>query len=381
MSQSITSKSFEFIGKYKFLIIAFFSAIIISEIIFLNTSSDIIIFFILFLYLVSIVIFKIPSRLTFILGMVQLVCMFIAFITSRNSPQTEKSAVWFVLLLAVGILQQWFEITNKSKNSQSLSERFMENLHKFIIPLMIYKNWWLFYLDFFNLAHGKLVFHLRNGLQFYAKAKNVDGLIINEVVGLKVYTPKGFEIKEKDIVVDIGAHKGYFSVYAATFATKGVVHAFEPTEINFKQLESNINLNKRKNVKAHNLGVASKKGTRTLYLSGTQVGGISMIKEWFNAEPKVDTIKVKTIKMDDVFNVCKIPSIDFLKIDCEGAEFEILLNASAATFKKIKLISMEFHEINNLRVEMIEKILRKNKFSVKKVNQHGPIGILYAKKA
>ena len=87
---------------------------------------------------------------------------------------------------------------------------------------------------------------------------------------------------------------------------------------------------------------------------------------------------IKCITMDDVFTSCKIEKINFLKLDCEGSEHEIMLNTSSKTMKKIEKISMEYHEIGNLTAEGLITFLQKNGFTVERKRLQTSIGLLYA---
>jgi FkbM family methyltransferase len=235
----------------------------------------------------------------------------------------------------------------------------------------------LFFPYFNRLGRKDLIYKLYNGITFKGKGGDADGLIINEIWGSKIYVQNSLQINEKDIVVDIGAHKGYFSVFAAKRAKKGNVYAFEPTEKNFAFLEKNIKLNHCKNIHPYKLGIAAKRSERKIYEFQDQAGGISLIKEWFGESDRVKTFKIKCITMDDIFTKCKIDKINFLKLDCEGSEHEILLNTSAKTMEKIEKIGMEYHEIGNLTADKLIEFLQKNGFTVKRKRLQRSIGLLY----
>lgn len=351
---------------------------LLADILYVDGTSDFRIFGLLVIFLITSFFYKIGSRLIFYLCLGLLAIMYLSFLVSGTSAMTEKAAVWIFIFFAVGIIKQWQEINIRTNTSG----RGIHKLKKIIAPLFCFNNWWIFYLDYFNmLGRRKLTYKLYNGVKFSAKAKDADGLIINEVWGSKIYTPSSFQIKNTDTVVDIGAHKGYFSVYAAKYAKKGSVHAFEPTEKNFEYLKKNLKLNNCINAYPYKLGVTGKKEKREIYEFGDQAGGISLIKEWFSDTNKVNSYEVTCISLGDIFPTCKIKKMNFLKLDCEGSEHEILLNASSETMRKIDKISMEYHEIGDLKVEKLISFLKKNKFFTRRVHQEGVIGMLYAQKS
>lgn len=82
---------------------------IFADILFLNKSSDLIIFNILALYLFFIKIFQLKSKSTFLFCLAFLIMMFFNYLFTGTSISTEKAAVWLVLFLTVGVIQQWRE--------------------------------------------------------------------------------------------------------------------------------------------------------------------------------------------------------------------------------------------------------------------------------
>lgn len=98
-----------FLKKNKPVVLTLIFLAIIADIIFISGSSDLRIFGILGLYVAAISFYKLKSRLTFLLSLVLLGVMFVEFLFTRTSESTEKAAVWLVLFLFIGIIQQWRE--------------------------------------------------------------------------------------------------------------------------------------------------------------------------------------------------------------------------------------------------------------------------------
>lgn len=143
-------------------------------------------------------------------------------------------------------------------------------------------------------------------------------------------------IKKKDIVFDIGAHIGSFSIYAAHKGAK--VYAFEPDEKNFEILLKNIKLNNlQPQIKALNFGVYRYDGIMTFYKGENAAGHSIVAKE---SEQKCE-ISVKTLKT--VFEELKISRVDLLKIDVEGSEYEIFSELGIEEYDKIDKIVGEYH--------------------------------------
>jgi len=125
-------------------------------------------------------------------------------------------------------------------------------------------------------------------------------------------------ILKGDIVLDIGAHIGYFTlIFAGLVGENGQVFAFEPHPENFVLLKKNIEANGYKNVDFGKKAVLDKNGKAKLFWASSS-GDYSLIKN--RGENFIET---ETITLDDYFKDFK-NKIDFVKIDVEGVEIEAL---------------------------------------------------------
>jgi FkbM family methyltransferase len=167
-----------------------------------------------------------------------------------------------------------------------------------------------------------------------------------EIWSKRDYDIPNFTLTEKMTVVDVGANQGFFSLYAAS---KGAtVFAFEPCGENFDVLKLNVLKNGLTHqVKMFNTAVTAKKGRVTLFVGVDAAGGIlSGSASICNADrggEGVQTRSVESVTLDSLLHDLHIRRCDLLKMDCEGAEYEILRNTSADSFRKIARISMECH--------------------------------------
>ena len=119
-------------------------------------------------------------------------------------------------------------------------------------------------------------------------------------------------IKKTDIIVDIGANIGYYTLFFARLAPEGMVHCFEPDTTNFELLTMNIYSNKHKNILAENRALSDKNGTTHLILNKLNTGGHRITNE-------KTAISVPMLRLDDY-----IQKVDFIKLDVEGAETMVI---------------------------------------------------------
>jgi len=134
---------------------------------------------------------------------------------------------------------------------------------------------------------------------------------------------------------------------------------------NFNLLLENIRLNNfEKNIFPFRKGVSGKEGERNLYL---ELSPFHSLYPKFSNDRDENTIKVHCIPLKKIFDENKIESCDILKLDCEGAEFEILYNTPDEYFKKIREIRLEHHNqtINkNYNIKTLLTFLRTKLFMI-----------------
>jgi FkbM family methyltransferase len=166
-----------------------------------------------------------------------------------------------------------------------------------------------------------------------------------EIIG--IFTPK-----EGDIVVDIGAHMGRYTITSSkSVGAAGKVIAVEAHPLNFRILQDNIRLNKLTNVSTVNLAVFSKKARLKLYLPDEDLGYTghhSLMTNYLAAKHSKQAerryIEVEADTLDGLLNSMGIKTVNWIKIDVEGAEYEVLKGAKdiLATNKDISIL-VEVH--------------------------------------
>lgn len=190
------------------------------------------------------------------------------------------------------------------------------------------------------------------------------------------------DIKKYRTVIDIGAHIGLFSVFCAVLNPRCKIFCFEIDKDNFEKLEQNIKNCKVKNVIPFNLAVTDKAGVIDYYPGGDcSEFSTTQISFSNNRKPIVDeglnpVGRGKSITLNEVFEKNNIDSVDFLKLDCEGAEFEILYATTEINLKKIDKIGGEYHEYGKYPVDDLIAYL--SKFGdVKKIETVEGIGLIH----
>jgi FkbM family methyltransferase len=179
-----------------------------------------------------------------------------------------------------------------------------------------------------------------------------------------------FPFYQKATIVDIGAHKGFFSLFASlNLHPDSRIIALEPSSENFSALRENIGRNKSA-VEAHRLGVAGTSGNRDLFLSTNENFSLFETYAGINGAvgKKYPSEKVDVVSFEDLVNSLELPQIDFLKLDCEGAEFPFLFEAPLRLFDRVKTISLEFHDLKRPEYSgnALAGFLKSGKFNIVK---------------
>jgi FkbM family methyltransferase len=180
-----------------------------------------------------------------------------------------------------------------------------------------------------------------------------------------------FHPKEGDTVVDIGAHMGRYTITSSkSVGSSGKVIAVEAHPYNYRILQHNLSLNKLTNVNALNWAVFSKKARLKLYLPDEYLGYTmhhSLMTNYltakYNKEIERRYIEVEADTLDNLLKSRGINQVDWIKIDVEGAEYEVLKGATEilSANKSISIL-VEVHGKDTYDPTM--QLLRLNNFNI-----------------
>ncbi|HHT9136786.1 MAG TPA: FkbM family methyltransferase [Candidatus Wunengus sp. YC60] len=154
---------------------------------------------------------------------------------------------------------------------------------------------------------------------------------------------RGLQFQPGDIILDIGANEGMFSIMMAKLFPFTRIIALEPVQKTFFTMIRNIGLNNVTNIHPYNLGVGGKSSkSEIIYCDKVYSGGSSMVvTPNFEAQ---DIVNIEVVAFDDIFDIRKFPEVNrvkLLKMDIEGAEYETLYNSTCLS--RIDNMVAEFH--------------------------------------
>lgn len=140
------------------------------------------------------------------------------------------------------------------------------------------------------------------------------------------------------VVVDVGAGLGDFALWAARQLRPRAVFAFEPHPGSFALLTHNLALNDARLVQAHAVALGAATGLKVLRR------GAEPTQSRVVASGAGDTGDTEVWSLADAFDRCGIDVCDLLKVDIEGGEFALLLDAPPAVLRRIRHLRVEYHD-------------------------------------
>jgi len=187
------------------------------------------------------------------------------------------------------------------------------------------------------LLNGKTILH----------PPNKGGLVecILELWFTKSYFPDGFYApKADDVIIDIGANIGIFTLQAARINPDCRIAAFEPFPENFACLSQNISSFKLKNTIAYQYAIGNSYREDLLVEMGTRSLDHKLLEKTDKIPILSNCSSVNTIPLAAIFDMMNTQEIALLKIDIEGAEKEVFASTPGEFLKRVNLMVIEYHD-------------------------------------
>ena len=224
-----------------------------------------------------------------------------------------------------------------------MSSNFFNTLSRRFKTLLIYSRAFIVEVetknDYFKCIRfdREELIKLKSGLKIEVQSRRCLNFL-NSIFFNKIY---GVPNQEK-IIIDIGANKGFFSIFFAhQLKEKGVkIYSFEPHPNTFELFQRNIHDNGlEKTITAFQKSVSGVSHLTQKFYVARDSFDYSLYNEYKSDEE----VLVENITLQEIIKQNNIEQIDLLKLNCEGAEYEILMRTPIEYLEKIQSIRMEYH--------------------------------------
>lgn len=173
--------------------------------------------------------------------------------------------------------------------------------------------------------------------------------VVSDFMSLYIYTEifidKSYDYPDLGIenptILDIGANTGLFTLRMKELYKRATVYCYEPFLLNYEQLSQNIQLSGLQDVEIINKGVGGSPRSEKLFINKNNLGGHSL----FEMEARSDNfVNIEILGITELLNDLPQSHINLIKMDCEGAEYEIIKALDISSASKIEIIIFESTE-------------------------------------
>lgn len=216
-----------------------------------------------------------------------------------------------------------------------------------------------------GIQRGPYMVQTRSGLVCELRPGRGDRRSFYEVLIRNDYFGLGQYLNAGDTVIDVGAHIGCFSVLAGhRVGRAGRVIAVEPQPESYRQLLRNIARNGLTNVMTKRAAVGGREGRVRLYTSGVTIYS-SVYRHIDGRRNPQDSEEVPMVTLEQVMDEARLERCNYLKVDCEGCEYDIFMNMTPATAARIEQVTVEMHTVEGREPGAVRERLRELGFHLR----------------
>ena len=289
-------------------------------------------------------------------------------------PALDRCILFFLKIIYLGLRIVLRLVLGKKRRDKlyvekGISYAWIDYLNPSLYLLkLFYKS-----IKFLGVGNSQVLIKIsvpKYDYKFYCRINKAD-FITREDGIIEHFTPK-----QGDIVVDIGAHMGRYTIISSKrVGTNGKVVAIEAHPGNFEMLNRNIKLNQLTNVIPLNYAVYSKETKIKLYLPEEDSGFTiynTIMSNRAGTEDKFVEVNANTLDCLLQLNQIREEEVNWVKIDVEGAEFEVLKGATNVLSKSKDIaLLIEVHGSDNYKPILNFLNLYNFKIEFEKSNKNG----------
>ncbi|EKD67427.1 MAG: hypothetical protein ACD_48C00414G0002 [uncultured bacterium] len=199
----------------------------------------------------------------------------------------------------------------------------MKYIYQQIVPAEIRENLWLYRHHQHISYPAKIEMNLDDTrTQFIAYTRGDETRILTNGHEHDYQLAASKHIKYGDVIWDIGAYQGTWTIPLAAIHKENTFYCFEPDPKYFDILQKNLQLNNLNTVYAYPYAISNTSGNQELYLH-SQFNHCSALRQLYPKQT-AQAVRVQTKTIDNCVSTYLIPPPDILKIEVEGAENMVL---------------------------------------------------------
>lgn len=226
-------------------------------------------------------------------------------------------------------------------------DQWHQNAHAHDEGRRLFENYDVLFRALEQKGKGPVYLHTHDGLTLIIRQNLWDARIVREIFCERPYL-RHLALPPHPTIIDVGAYIGDFALYAAKYLNARVL-AYEPTVENYALLAQNVALNRLTNlITAIPLAVSNRREV-TLNVQITESEEVHVSSHLY---PNAEVRRIPSVTVADIVNKYHLSTIDLLKLDCEGGEYEILNGIPVPLFQRIGNIVFEYHRINNYKPQL-----------------------------
>ncbi|MEY4385625.1 MAG: hypothetical protein RLY20_908 [Verrucomicrobiota bacterium] len=217
----------------------------------------------------------------------------------------------------------------------------MVSPHYFTFPFYIPRtirlvaDWPFYFWNYLLRRNRPTEYRLRSGTSIKDDSGALTGTMAVVFIRREYGSARGLKT-----VLDIGANMGCYALYAADAGPEAKIYCYEPEQKNFEQLKQNVAHNKLEaRIATINCAVAGNSGDRDLAVGDALLNSFHIIPTHARNQ------RVSCVTIREIIKAHKLEAIDMLKMNCEGAEYEILESCTPEEFEHIRRIRLEYHNL------------------------------------
>jgi FkbM family methyltransferase len=218
----------------------------------------------------------------------------------------------------------------------------------------LFENYETYVSALYRKRDGGTVLRTHDGLAIGIRRNLWDARVVREIFFGKPYL-RHVALPAAPVIVDIGGYIGDFSLYAVKYLNAARVIVYEPTAENFALLAANVARNGYAGrITAVNKAVgASREVALNVKVDTSEEVHVSAYL-YDGAERRT----LPGVTLAELLEAHGLESVDLLKVDCEGGEYDIFPDAPDEAFERIRNIAFEFHAVAGFEAKLARVLER-----------------------